>query len=328
MEKYSIHKLQRTDFEKLVPLMKDCFGMDVDISYFKWKYLDNPAGFVEGYYALDNTSGEIAAYYGGIPQLFTYDGRQFKVIQSCDTMTHSKHRRKGLFEKLATFCDAELEKRNELFIIGFGGSKTAPGYVKYGWKLLFDVRNYFILPFYVKLFYRLNSSKFFFQERVDLSDVQHLISKCDEEIEDSLAINRSLQSYQWRIQNPLHKYHVSAIRSFSTDKFTSFVVYYIEKHKIVLFDFYFSNVSEARSLLKNIYNKTIQKLKVKGIISFCQTDSYWSNKLSGLNFLSNPFSKGPLSEKMYFVINSSKKDDVDVFSKNTWNVNSFDHDCL
>ncbi len=328
MEKYSFHKLQRTDFDKLVPLMKNCFGMDVDIAYFKWKYLDNPAGFVEGYYALDTSSSEIAAYYGGIPQLFTYDKKQFKVIQSCDTMTHTKHRRKGLFEKLATYCDSELDKKNELFIIGFGGNKTAPGYIKYGWKQLFDVRNYFILPFYVKLFYKLNSSKYYFQESVNLQDVKHLISKCNDEMEDSLTIDRSFNNYQWRIKNPLHKYNVSALRSVSKDKFTSYVVYYFENNKIVLFDFYFSDNLEARSLLKNIYNKITPKLKVKGIISFCQTDSYWSSKLSGINFLSNPFSIGPLSEKMYFVINASKRFEIDVFFKKSWNLNSYDHDCL
>jgi hypothetical protein len=328
MEKYSIHKLQKNDFDKLIPLMKDCFGMDVDIEYFKWKYHDNPAGFVEGNYALHNDTDEIVAYYGGIPQVFYINQKKLNIIQPCDAMTHSQHRRLGLFERLVAHCDAELKKRNKLFLIGFAGSKSTPGFIKFGWKVLFDVRNYFVLPFYVKLFYRLNSSKFSFQESVDLSDIKHLISKSDEEIEASLAINRSLQNYQWRIQNPLHKYHVSAIKSFSSDIFTSYVVYYIENHKIVLFDFYFSNDSEAKSLLKNIYIKVIKKLKVKGIISFCQTDSYWSSKLSSLNFLHNPFSKGPLSEKMHFVINSTRKDGVNVFSKNTWNVNSFDHDCL
>jgi hypothetical protein len=328
MEKYTIHKLQRTDFDKLVPLMKDCFGMDVDISYFKWKYLDNPAGFVEGYYALDNESGEIVAYYGGIPQLFHFNNKQFRVIQSCDTMTHSKHRRKGLFEKLATYCDSELDKRNELFIIGFGGSKTAPGYVKYGWRLLFDVRNYFVLPIYIKLFYKLNTSKYLFQESIQLSEFEHLIGKCNNEIQDSLVIDRSIDNYKWRIKNPLHNYLVSGLKSISNKRITSYVVYYVDNNKIVLFDFYFANTNEAQALLKNIYINLSSVLKINGLISFCQTNSYWSNQLKKNYFLSNPFSKGPLSEKMYFVINTRAKEEFDVFSNKTWNLNSYDHDCL
>ena len=39
MENYSIHRLEQETFEVLIPLMQECFGMDVDISYFKWKYI-------------------------------------------------------------------------------------------------------------------------------------------------------------------------------------------------------------------------------------------------------------------------------------------------
>lgn len=328
MENYSIHKLEKENFEQLVPLMKDCFGMNVDVNYFKWKYFDNPSGFVEGYYAKCLFSGEIAAYYGGIPQTFFYKKKTYKVIQSCDTMTHSKHRRKGLFEMLTKHCDSELEKRNELFVIGFGGSKTAPGYIKYGWKLLFEVRNYFILPIQIKLFYTQYSNQFDVNFDLGLEAIQHLLSKNDDHVNDVILIDRSFNNYKWRLKNPLHKYKIAGLYTKSTSQLTSYIVYYIENDKIVIFDFYFENKKQGKFLLSKLYSYISSKFKIKGFICFCQENSIWSKTLSQLGFLSNPFSKGPLSEKMYFVINASLPEDSRLFVSDCWNVNSFDHDCL
>ena len=54
MEEYTFRKLNNSEFELLIPLMMDCFGMDVDINYFKWKYLDNPSGEFIGFIAVSN----------------------------------------------------------------------------------------------------------------------------------------------------------------------------------------------------------------------------------------------------------------------------------
>ena len=51
MNEYLIHKLKTEDFELLLPLMQDSFGMEVNVKYFEWKFKNNPAGFVEGYIA-------------------------------------------------------------------------------------------------------------------------------------------------------------------------------------------------------------------------------------------------------------------------------------
>ena len=113
MNNYNIRKLANNEFYLLIPLMKDCFGMDVNIEYFEWKFVKNPAGFVEGYIAVSD-EGEIAAYYGVIPEIYIINGKPTTIYQSCDTMTHSKHRRKGLFQKLALHCYECLKNENKL----------------------------------------------------------------------------------------------------------------------------------------------------------------------------------------------------------------------
>ena len=42
MPDYRFSKIDSTQFDILIPLMKDCFGMYVNIDYFIWKYVDNP----------------------------------------------------------------------------------------------------------------------------------------------------------------------------------------------------------------------------------------------------------------------------------------------
>jgi hypothetical protein len=48
MTNYTYRKLQTNEFHLLVPLMKDSFGVEVNVKYFEWKFVNNPAGFVEG----------------------------------------------------------------------------------------------------------------------------------------------------------------------------------------------------------------------------------------------------------------------------------------
>src|SRR6185295_2076359 len=144
MPDYLIRKLESDEFDLLIPLMKDCFGMDVDTGYFRWKFLENPAGSFIGFIAVEPDTQEVAAYYGVIPEAFMISGEKKKIYQSCDTMTHSRHRRKGLFQKLAIHCYDFLRENNELFVIGFSGAQSTPGFLKFGWKAPFYFANLFV----------------------------------------------------------------------------------------------------------------------------------------------------------------------------------------
>ena len=107
MHNYSIKKIEKDNFHLLIPLMKDSFGMDVNVDYFIWKYLKNPSGDFIGFVAEDEF-GEIGAYYGVIPEMFWVHGEKKTIFQSCDTMTHSNHRRRGLFKMLALHTQLQL----------------------------------------------------------------------------------------------------------------------------------------------------------------------------------------------------------------------------
>ncbi|MEO6830706.1 MAG: GNAT family N-acetyltransferase, partial [Chitinophagaceae bacterium] len=165
---YTIRKVEPNELALLLPLMKDCFGMEVDVSYFQWKFLDNPAGSFVGFAAFHEESGDCAGYYGVIPEQYVVDGKPSIIFQSGDTMTHSKHRRQGLFFKLATACYQYLEAQSNLFVIGFGGGQSTPGLEKLGWRHLFPIR-YFGIPRLVCTAYKgldkITGKKYQFQQK-------------------------------------------------------------------------------------------------------------------------------------------------------------------
>lgn len=294
--------------------------MNVNTEYFSWKFLYNPAGSFEGYAAVTE-NGELAAYYCVIPEVYMINGQETIIYQSCDAMTHSEHRRKGLFEKLAMHCNDYLASGNKLFLIAFGGGLSTPGFFKFGWKHVFNLKYYFI----PNLFPTPKTNRDVTVELIDdISLLEPLFLKSNNK-----AVIHSLKSvdiYKWRISSPLYKYNVLAHKS-SDNTYDSYLCYCEDNGKIVLFDFYFENKLSAKALILEI--KIIMHFKkYKGILALVQENSIYSLTLKKLGFLSNPFSKGPLSEKVPFIFYSTQENLKRFNDKNKWLINSFDYDAM
>lgn len=321
MEEYTIHRLDIDNFDCLIPLMQDCFGMEVDIAYFKWKYIENPDGFVRGYYATSEKN-EIAAYYGVIPQSINFFGESKLIFQSCDTMTHSKHRRKGLFQRLAKHCFNELSQENKLFIIGFGGSESTPGFIKFGWEHLFDCKNYFY-PNLFSIFYKKKDTI----QRLELNQIEKLQNLIANKSNTTIQTNKTFEKFCWRFNNPLRNYKVKTFCS-NSGEIKSFIIYYIEHNKIQLMDYYFYTTSEGKSLINQALKLESKQQKIQGVLAFCQENASWSKELRKIGFFTNPFSKGPLSYKTPFITFTNKEVLSKISDNKKWNISPFDHDSL
>ena len=101
--------------------------------YFKWKYLDNPAGHAVAYEALDGNT--IAGFYGAMPELWMVRGNPVTLFQSMDTMTDPDYRGRGLFTDLAKLTMKAISDEHSGWMIGFPGHTSIGGFVtKLGWK--------------------------------------------------------------------------------------------------------------------------------------------------------------------------------------------------
>ncbi len=322
MSDYNIEKIGPERFDILVPLMKDCFGMDVNINYFEWKYTANPAGDFIGFIAVQKDTGEIGAYYGVIPQKFFIEGKEKTIYQSCDTMTHSKHRRKGLFQKLALECYSYLRAQNNLFVIGFGGAQSTPGFIKFGWKHVFNFKYYF-KPYPVCLLSVFRSYKKECFTEDDFSGIENFCNSLP--YPAAIHSNRNVMHIKWRTQNPNYQYKLISFRS--KDTVEGYLIYYIQQNKIILFDFKFSTAQSRKALFWYIAQKTVSN-KFKGIVAFCQEDGINAGYLKAGGYWANPFKKGPLSEKTPFIFYADEENLHKYANSKSWEVTAYDHDAL
>ena len=292
--------------------------MEVDIGYFRWKFLENPSGSFIGYVAEDVNTGEIGSYYGVIPERWYVNGVEKVIYQSCDTMTHSQHRRRGLFQKLALHCYDELRDQGKLFIIGFSGTQSTPGFIKFGWQKIFEFNNCFIPRLLCLLPSLGDIDKVIAIE--DIKDIDFLLEKnsgCQ------LRSVRSSDVVRWRYGNPRHPCVTYAYRE--TEGFEGYLSYYPEGNKIVLFDFNFRTAASRRGLMKHL-KRVVLLGGHKGIVAFCMTSNGSSRALREAGFLTNPFTVGPLSERAPFIFYASADEMSHYGTIDAWHVESFDHD--
>jgi hypothetical protein len=323
MSNYTVRKLQNTEFDLLIPLMKDCFGMNVDLGYFEWKFVKNPSGFVLGFIAVSN-EGEVAAYYGVIPESYVLGGDITTIYQSCDTMTHSRHRRQGLFQKLALHCYDHLRIEGKLFVIGFGGWRSTPGLLKFGWQKSFDVKNYFF-PNFFSWMKGSSPKNMHISEISNYAEIENLIyisNRCA-----AYHSHKTLEVFKWRLSNPMYDYKVIGYKHGKDKTYTSYLCYYCTANKLVLFDFYFRDSIASKALVGHL-KKLAKEPGLKGIITFCQEKSDYSKILQKRGFIYNPFSSGPLSVRAPFMFYTYDESMAKYNNPRKWLINSFDHDAM
>ncbi|MEO6627541.1 MAG: GNAT family N-acetyltransferase [Aquihabitans sp.] len=111
---------------------------------------------VIGYLAY-SAEGEPAAYYGIFPVLLRHGGEHIVAGQSGDTMTHPKHRKRGLFVELGRRTYAAAANEGIAFVFGFPNlDGSYPGFVKHlAWTHRRTMRSYWLfvptIPFHVLL---------------------------------------------------------------------------------------------------------------------------------------------------------------------------------
>lgn len=324
MLNYSIKKVEVGDFQSMVILMKNCFDIDVNINYFKWKYIDNPAGEFIGFFAIENQTKEIGAYYGVIPQKMIINGIEQIIYQSCDTMTHANHRRKGLFQLLAKHCYEYLNNHHQLFVIGFGGKQSNPGLLKFGWKQLFNFVYYF-KPNLLCHFYKFRNYE---MNRFEKAKIENLIPLFDDKknkvFSSEIYSPRTIEYFKWRIQNPQYKYQIISFKS--DNKIDGYIIYYNLRNKLFVFDF-MCHTEKAEKALFWYLSKQVVIHNYKGVFTFCQQNGDMAHLFCKNKYILNCFNVGVLHEKVPFTY-YAPNDKFVMTNDSKWIIMSYDHDAL
>ncbi len=311
----------------LIPLMKDCFGMDVNINYFQWKFLDNPAGKFEGFVALSEHD-EVAAYYGVIPEIYDINNIRRTIFQSGDTMTHSAHRRKGLFFKTATRCYNYLRENERLFVIGFGGKESTPGLEKMQWQHLFRV-SYFFKTYYAcklkKILGMAQAAKEYnINENCDVEDIARL--KNQNRQTQGVLKYFSPELFKWKLANPLFDFRKIGVYD-GNKKLQAYIIYCIQNNKMLICDFdEIVPRSNALKLLFRYVDYSVAETKYKGVFSFTNDGSDYAKTLRNNGYIVNKFSFGPLKDTIPFMICTDEDNFKSVNNPKLWNLCPLYHD--
>jgi hypothetical protein len=118
-----IRSSRKSDEKEIKKLFKICFGKDISLKEWQWKYKKSPWGSVS-YVALYNN--KMISHYGGVRYPFQIKDKVFWAYQSCDAMTHPDHRGKFLGEKpvIAKLGGLFLQENTMDFTFGFPSERN------------------------------------------------------------------------------------------------------------------------------------------------------------------------------------------------------------
>jgi hypothetical protein len=143
---YVITRLNKDNLKDLAILHSEVYSIPVSNDYFFKKYDTAYTGIENVGYIVYNRENRPVAYYGVIPCFVRYKNEVILAAQSADTMTHPKHRYKGMFVELSNKTFDLCRELNIRLVFGFPNQNSYHGAVnKLGWKMT-EKMSCFIIP--------------------------------------------------------------------------------------------------------------------------------------------------------------------------------------
>jgi len=308
MSKVNFHfrKMEDADLVQLQELHKRCLNNIVTPDYFKWKYKDNPAGEAVAFVACDGDV--IAGFYGVIPELFVIKGKRVTVFQSMDTMTNPDYQKMGLFTKLAQMTyDYLISKSGAVYIYGFAGSSSLPGFVnKLNWKLIFNTPYIFLSKYLFSL------KSVFLSNRKRISVKEISFNQIDinghhknDLINVPIRPELSLEFLNWRVhQKPGSAYRVIKVEDEKLGS-VGWAVISLEPGSRCKVEYLCRYSLWQHAHTNALMHFLFSSFHVKYIYTWKPADNGLLGAYKKQGFLSNPSSSGPFSYRVPFIVYSN-----------------------
>ena len=311
------------NLNEMTEMFKLCFNLTPPENYFEWKFLNNPAGRAIGFVAYHE--GSVAGFYGVIPEDFMINGEKTVVYQSMDTMTHPDYQRQGLFTGLAKKTYEHLiETDGDVFIIGFPGLTSHPGFVKkLGWRdiVLIDYMFLHRAVFKAKnLFGKTSDLTFEKIERFDESFDAYFENK---KYSPAKILHRLDAGFlNWRLaDNPLFEYDL--VKLSEGREIIGFLVYKLDsKNRCFIHHVEFAGEELYEMHFSAVCRYLFAVSRSDFLFTFEPTQPALLKALKKTWFIKNKFDKGPFSYKPPFIgfSNREKINDLDFFHKESYDI--------
>lgn len=311
------------NLNEMAEMFNLCFNMMPPKNYFDWKFLQNPAGKAIGFVAYHE--GEVAGFYGVIPEDFMVNGEKTIIYQSMDTMTHPDYQRQGLFTNLARKTyEHLLEKDREVFIIGFPGLTSHPGFVKkLEWRDIIIIDYIFLnrTAFKVKSLFKKTSNLSF--EKIGKFDQSFESYFNNKTYGTGKILHRLDGSFlNWRLaDNPLFKYEI--VKLSEGKEIIGFLVYKSdEKKRCFIHHIDFAEEGFYEKHFNAVCEYLFEESRSNFLFTFEPTLPVLAKVCQKNWFIKNPYSKGLFSYKPPLIgfSNREKIKNVDFFQKESYHI--------
>jgi hypothetical protein len=301
---FEISKVDHLDYEMYINIFKNCFNIDVNSTYFDWKYFSNPIGKMIGFEA--KSGNQLAAFYGVMPEEYWIDNQKKMVFQSMDTMTNPDFRNNGLFVKLAeiTYEKVQADKK-ELLLIGVPGSNSLYGFTKkLGWTQVKNI-NYTFCNRFLNYTFNFSSAKNYKFKLLESYDSKYDLFQ--ENTKRKWMVQKVFSSdlLNWKIiKHPFQKF-----LNFEIEENNKTVGYIILKevdannHLIYYYDFL--NDEYCLNALPSFASYFFKHYSTKNLFTWEPNSLNDRKSFKAAGFKVNPFKKGPFSYRIPLIIKST-----------------------
>jgi hypothetical protein len=312
-------------FERLIEPFQACFKIEVGADYFKWKYVDNPAGKVLAYEALAGDT--VAAFFGVIPEEYIVDGTVRTIYQGVDAFTHPDHQRRGLFGKVVQATHRRvLAKTGRLEIFIFPGIQAYPGFVnKLGYRAVQEIRCLF-------------THSALFAARRGWSRIPKLdfevIGRPDSDLRRFLSMSTGSRIrkhytpavFEWRVfKHPTQAYTVLAIRE--RESTIGYCVYRFDAPRTCCIEWLrFADEQLYEGYTPAVIRYLLRTTQKRYVYTWLPTRDIVRAGYEAAGMVCNPFSVGPFADRFQFIVYSDESVDNTWLSPASYDLHPLAHD--
>ncbi len=332
-------------FEEVINLLKPLWSNLINeqcISYFKWKYYENPSML---FVAIDSKLNKIVGFRGYL--LIDYHSSEdfLTIAVLSDTIVDFDYRGQKIFQNLTFFSIEKLSKFKKIqFIINLSNFKwnTDKGYRNIGFeyfsKKIHRYRinwfNLFLYPFYKNIIkqsndYQNRNLKYEISNDLNTEDVIKLYENFNTENRITKCISEKYLN--WRFKNPIEKYYFAYLyKNGILIAYAAFVP--LSKRRFYIIEFAFSSTKYFVNLIKYFQRKTYSTVIYSWELE--QDIKIKKDALSKAGFLNLYFLKtktpNALVRPAQIILDNNcwYYKGVDIRNPSKWSINLLDNDCI
>ena len=127
-DSYRLRDYQKGDERAILDLFRSAFQKTLPEPFWKWRFLDNPAG--TGAMKLLWDGDLLIGHYATIPMRIQVSGIPQRAMFSMTTMTHPDYGGQGIFTFLAEKCYSDASDAGYIGVYGFPNKNSHPGFTR------------------------------------------------------------------------------------------------------------------------------------------------------------------------------------------------------